>query len=346
MESERAQLRGALVGRFRAGSTEGAWRLLCDAGVIGLRVPEQLGGLGLSVREAEPVFEAIGEERVAVPYLDTAVLAAGLLQIERSPIGDELLRAIATEGTRIAVAGIDRRLRNAVSATPTATGWRLDGDARLVLDGAEAPWVLVAARTETYQTALLAVRRDAQGLTGRDYPTIDGHGASDLRFINVDAVLLAGDAHEALAAAADEAIACLATEAAALMRRLVADTIAYAKAREQFGQAIARYQVVQHRLVDMHMEARRAGAIARRAMAALDGHWRERGRMASAAKATAAAAGRFVGQQAVQLHGGMGMTDELSIGRYFKRLTAIETELGGADEHRRRFAKLTLDEAA
>jgi len=346
MDEQRSQLRDSLTRRLTSVPPKGAWEALRELGVLGLRVPESLGGLGLSVREAEPVFEAIGEQRTPVPYLDTAVIAAGLLQLERTTEGDELLRSIAAGEARVAVAGIDRRLRNAVSVTPMATRWRLDGDAKLVLDGAEAGSILVAARTETYTTALLLVRSGAEGLTRHDYPTIDGRWASDLRFIAAEATLLTHDAHEALITAVDEAIACLSIEAAALMRRLVSDTVEYAKQREQFGQSVARFQVVQHRLVDMHIQARRAGAIARRAMAALDGHWRERGRLASAAKATAVEAGRFVGQQAVQLHGGMGMTDELAIGRYFKRLTAIETELGSADEHRRRYAKLTVDEAA
>lgn len=345
MTEERSQLREALLRRLAEGSGGDPWAALGEMGVIGLRVPEALGGLGLSVRETEPVFEAIGERRVPAAYLDTAVLAAGLLQFERSPTADERLRAIAASGERIAVAGIDRRLRGGVSATPTATGWRLDGDAMLVIGAAEAAWIVVAARTEWYSTALLLVRRDADGVSGWDYPTLDGRRASDLRFIGAEAAILSTDAHEALTAANDEAIACLSVEAAALMRRLVLDTVAYAKQREQFGQAIARFQVVQHRLVDMHIQARRAAAIARRAMAALDGHWRERGRLASAAKATAVEAGRFVGQQAVQLHGGMGMTEELPIGDCFKRLTVIETELGGADEHRRRYAKLAAEAA-
>ncbi|WP_375383089.1 acyl-CoA dehydrogenase family protein [uncultured Sphingomonas sp.] len=347
MSEEREQLREALTRRLVGESDDGrTWAALRDMGVLGLRIPETLGGLGLSVSEVEPVFDVIGEHRLPVGYLDTAVIAAGLLQVDRSPAADDLLRAIATDGARVAVAGIDRRLRGAVSATPTATGWRLDGDAKLVIGSAEAAWIIVAARTEWYATALLLVAAGTAGMTSHDYATIDGRSASDLRFIGAEATLLTPDAHEALTTANDEAIACLSVEAAALMRRLVADTVSYAKTREQFGQPIAGFQVVQHRLVDMHIQARRAGAIARRAMAAIDGRWLERGRLASAAKATAAQAGRFVGQQAVQLHGGMGMTEDLPIGRYFKRLTAIETELGGLDEHRQRFAKLTIEEAA
>lgn len=340
---ERTQLRDSVSRLLADTPGEAAWRGLHDIGVIGLRVPEALGGLGLPVDAAEPIFEAIGEHGAAVPFLTTSVLAAGLLQPQRSLADDTLLRDIASGAAQVAVAGIDRRLRAQVSATPTATGWRLDGDARLVIDAPQASWLIVAARTEGHTTALLAVRRDAAGVSSHDYATIDGRRASDIRLIAVEATLLSADAHVSLAAVTDEAIACLATEAGGLMRRLVSDTVGYTQQRQQFGQPLARFQVVQHRLVDMHIAARRVGAIARRAMAALDAPWRERGRLASAAKATAVEAGRFVAQQAVQLHGGMGMTDELAVGRYFKRLTAIETELGGVDEHSRRYAALSFE---
>jgi alkylation response protein AidB-like acyl-CoA dehydrogenase len=347
MNDVHAQLRHALgrqLVRFQDGPS--AWTALADTGVLGLRVPEAAGGLGMTVSDAEPVFDTIGEQCIAVGYLETAIVAAGLLQTERSPIADDILSAIATRGARVAVAGLDWHLRNSVSATPSLSGWRLDGDAKLVLGEADADWLLVAAQTERYTTALLALRGGSAGVTRNTYPTLDGRTGSDLRFIAADAVLLNADAHDALGLAADEAVACLAIEAAALMRRMVADTVQYTRDRTQFGQPLAGFQVIQHRLVDMHIQARRAGAVARRAMAALDRPWRERSRLASAAKATVGQAGRFVGQQAVQLHGGMGMTDELPIGRYFKRLTVIEAELGNVAEHRRRFARLTFDEAA
>lgn len=332
-----AEVRAA-VNRHLAGAEDG-WATLCAAAVTGLLVPEALGGLGLDLSAAAEVMEALGEHCLATPFLETSVLAAWLLQHERTLPGDDLLRAIA-EGATVAVAGLDPRLRAGVSATPTADGWRLDGDALLVLDGGAADYLLVAARTEGYAPALLLVRPDAEGLTVRRYPTIDGRGAADLRFINVSATLLATEMDEALGEAGDIALACLAAEAAGVMQRLVADTVAYSKAREQFGQPIAAFQVVQHRLVDMHIQARRAGAIAGRAVAALDGHWAERGRLASAAKVTVTEAGRFVGQNAVQLHGGMGMTQELAVGRCFKRLTVMGEELGSADLHRGRYARM------
>lgn len=332
-----AAFRDGLDRRF-ATATDG-WVAVQAAGAAGLIVPEELGGLGLDIPAVAAVFDALGAHCLPTPFLETCVIAARLLQIHRTPAGDAVLRAIG-DGATVAVAGLDPRLRPSVSATPVAAGWRLDGDALLVLDGGSADHLLVAARTEGYAPALLLVRPDADGLTASRYPTIDGRSAADLRFINVDATLIATDVDDALSEAGDVALACLAVEAAGLMRRLVADTVAYAKEREQFGQPIGQFQVIQHRLVDMHIQTRRAEAIATCAMTAIGGHWAERARLASAAKVTVAEAGRFVGQNAVQLHGGMGMTQELAIGRCFKRLTVIEHELGSPDQHRRRFARM------
>lgn len=330
--------------RHLAGAADG-WVALNAAGVTGLCVAEELGGLGMSVEEAAPVLDALGAHGLATAFLETSIVATLLLQAGRTEPGDAVLRGIAA-GEKVAVVGLDPRLRAGVSATPTAIGWRLDGDAPLILDVAGADHLLVAARTEGYAPALLVVRPGADGLNARRYPTIDGRDATDLRFINVEATLLTADAEEALALAGDAALACIATEAAGLMRRLVEDSVAYTKEREQFGQPIARFQVIQHRLVDMHVQARRTAAIAARAMAALSGHWADRARLASAAKVTASEAGRFIGQNAVQLHGGMGMTQELPIARYFKRLTVIEHELGSADQHRQRYARMAAQLAA
>lgn len=221
-------------------SGEGAWDALVAAGVVGLAVPEELGGLGLSVADAAPVFRAIGAHGLAVPYLETAVVAAGLLATVRTPAGDGVLRAVG-EGARVAVAGLDPRLRGGLSATPIHGGWRLDGDAPLVVGGDAAAHILMVARTERHASALLLVAPDAEGMTARRYPTIDGRGAADLRLVGVAAELLTANAEESLTAAGDAALACIAVEAAALMRRLVDDTVAFTKDREQFGQPISRF---------------------------------------------------------------------------------------------------------
>lgn len=319
------------------------WAALQAAGVTGLIVPEEHGGLGLPVGAAAPVFDALGAHGVATPFLETSVIAPYLLRAARSEAGDDALRAIAAGGI-VAVAGLDPSLRRSVRATAAGDRWRLDGQALLVLDGATADHLLVAAQVDDGKTVVLLVSGN-EGPAAAPYPTIDGRTAADLRFEGVAATVLIADAEAALEDARDIALAGLAAEAGGLMKRLVTDTVAYTKDREQFGQPIARFQVIQHRLVDMHIQARRAGAIAARAMEAIDGDRVVRARLASAAKVTVADAGRFVGQNAVQLHGGMGMTRELHVSRCFKRLTVIEHELGSADQHRTRYARLAASAA-
>lgn len=333
------ELGDMLLRRLGNARPEEAWAGLVDAGVPGICIPAELGGLGLKVADAEPVLDALGELGLASPFLESCIVAPALLLESRTGAGDAVLEDIAA-GAIVAVAGLEPSLWGGVNATSTAQGWRLDGEAKLVLDGGSANHILVAARTEGGGSALMLVRQGQPGLTARTYPTIDDRDAADLLFVGVDATLLNVTAGEALETAGDAAVACMAIEAAALMRKLVLLTLDHVRQREQFGQSIGKFQVVQHRLVDMQIQSRRAAAIARRALQGLDLGWRERGRLASAAKVTIAEAGRFVGQNAVQLHGAMGMTRELDMARYFRRLTVIEGQLGSAAEHRLRFAKL------
>lgn len=325
--------------RLAQARPEQSWERLCDAGLAGLHVPPELGGAGLPACAAWPVLQELGFAGLASPFIENEIVAPALLSHSRTDSGDSLLVRMA-EGDIVAVAGLERRLRADVSATFTGTRWRLDGEAKLVLDAPAAAHILVAARTEGGGSALLLVGRGQPGLTERAYPTIDDRQAADLLFIDAEAILLNPDAHDAMEQAEDLSLAAIATEAAAVARRLVGLTTEHARQRQQFGQPIGRFQVVQHRLVDMHIQARRLDAIARRALQGLGGHWRERGRLASAAKVTAVEAGRFVSQNAVQLHGAMGMTRELDVGRYVRRLAVIENQLGSAADHRARFARL------
>jgi alkylation response protein AidB-like acyl-CoA dehydrogenase len=200
--------------------------------------------------------------------------------------------------------------------------------------------VIVTAATDDGAAAFVIAR---EALAMKAYPTIDGRRAADLLLDDVTVppgarLLLDPDD---ITQIRDIGAAGIAAEAAAIMARLVADTRDYSVQREQFGQSIARFQVVQHRLVDMHIEARRAAAAAALAADALDLDAAERARAVSAAKVTIADAGRFVGQNAVQLHGGMGMTEELPVSALFKRLTVIESEFGTRDEHLARYMALS-----
>ena len=336
MSFDHAQLKDALLGRLTATGAGEAWTALHDAGVTGLRVPEARGGLGLAFADAEPVLEALGELGLPAPVLETGIIAAGLLARYPTMGGDALLDHIAAGGV-VAVAGLERADGARVVATPHGDGWRLGGQAKVVVEALATGPLLVIADLPSGAPGAFLVEAEATGLSKRAVATIDGRMAADLTFAEVEAFALPVSV-EGLDLALDEAVTAICVEAAGLMRRLVRDTVDYAKQRQQFGQALGQFQVVQHRLVDMNIQARRASAIARRAVMAIDGDPLVRARLVSAAKVTICRAGRFVGQNAVQLHGGMGMTEELPVGRCFKRLTVIEAQFGGADQHLQRFS--------
>lgn len=336
MSSERDQLFQTVSRRLAASSPAAAWEGLIAVGVTGFRVAEEHGGLGMSPIEAEPIMAAVGETGRSSPFVESSVVAAGLLG-GWSRAAADILAKIASKGAVCAVAGLDPRLRSNLSAIEASGDWKISGCAKLVLH-ADTAAALVAIVPMGPKTGLFLLDKVPE--TAVVYPTIDGRNAADIEFDGVSATLLSPDAGDGVDEALDEARACIAVEAAAIMRRLVRDTVEYMRKRRQFGQPLASFQVIQHRLVDMHIQARRASAIAGRAIAALEGPAERRSSLVSAAKATAALAGRHVGQQAVQLHGAMGMTEELPLAGLFKRLTVIADELGSADEHAARHSAL------
>jgi alkylation response protein AidB-like acyl-CoA dehydrogenase len=230
-------------------------------------------------------------------------------------------------------------------------GWLLSG-AKAVAMG--APWashLLVTARTsgtgaEREGVSLFLVDRHRRGVTVSAYPTVDGRRAGDVTFdaveLSADALIgVEGRALDLLDQVGDEAIAALCAEALGVMARLLEDTVAYTRQRRQFGQPIAGFQVLQHRMVDMYMQVEMARSATYLATMKLGAPAVERALAASTAKVTVANACRFVGQNAVQLHGGMGMTDELAVSHYFKRATMIESEFGTVDFHLARHATLS-----
>jgi alkylation response protein AidB-like acyl-CoA dehydrogenase len=205
-----------------------------------------------------------------------------------------------------------------------------------------ATHLLVTARTPG-GLSLFLVDADLSSIEAHPYRTVDDRRAADLRFDGVPAILLGeeGQAWPSLAQARDEGAAAICSEAVGCMRKVLADTVEYCKQRQQFGQPIGSFQVLQHRMVDMYMELEQAVAAVYLAVLNLEAEPDARARAVSAAKATIGRAARFIGQQAVQLHGGMGMTEELAIGHYFKRLTALQFEFGSTDFHVARYAELT-----
>lgn len=340
------------VMRSASGFSPALWKgLATDLGILGATLPEDHGGMGGDASDSQLIMEELGYALAAEPYLSTVVLGGGLLRRSESRVAREVIERIVTGDAIIAFAYAEPQGRYDLSDIRTAVTRRGDG---YVLNGHKAvvrnaPWathVLVTACDDARISAregicVALVRKDAAGMTSRDYATVDGGRAAELYFDNVaisadDLVLR--NALAAIEQTVDDATIALCAEAVGVMRRLYRDTLDYARERKQFGAAIASFQVLQHRMADMRMQLEQAMAITELTAARLGEPGADRARLVSSAKVTTAHACRFVGQSAVQIHGGMGMTDELAIGHYFKRATVIEGLFGSVDYHLRRYA--------
>jgi alkylation response protein AidB-like acyl-CoA dehydrogenase len=318
--------------------------------LLGAALPESHGGLGLGMAAHLALMETLGGALAAEPYLSTMVIGAGLLQRHPGAQADALLARVVAGQAVLAFAHSEPQSRHArddvqAQLVREGDGFRLDGRKAVVQ---AAPWAshfIVTARSQE-GLSLLVVPRDTPGLRLRAYPTRDGGRAADIAFDNVrlpaEALLgTEGGALPQIERALDEATLAICAESVGVMRRLLRDTLDYVRQRKQFGVPIASFQVLQHRLADMHMALEQAAALTASvgeiADAASDN---ERARMVSSAKVAAAKACKAVGQGAVQLHGGMGMTEELAIGHYVRRATLIEGQFGPPAWHLRRVAKL------
>ena len=344
--------RQAMV-RSTAGWSPTSWRGLAeDIGILGAGFEAELGGLGGGAVEHMIVMEELGRALAIEPYLETAVLGGALLRsVDAGQAGEWIPRIVAGE-VRFAFAQLEPRARYDLQhvttrATRVGNGWQLDGLKDAVRGAPFATHLLVTARTNGAErdrrgVATFVVASDAPGLSRRDYATVDGRRAADVRFARTPAELLgsADDGYAALEAAVDEAIAGLCAEGVGVMRRLLADTVEYTKQRRQFDAPIAANQVLQHRMVDMYMMLEQAVSMTYLATLSLARPATERARAVAAAKAFVSKAARFVGQSAIQLHGGMGMTDDLAVSHYFKRATMIESQFGSADHHAARLEAL------
>ncbi|HKP42063.1 acyl-CoA dehydrogenase family protein [Mycobacterium sp.] len=328
-----------------AGWQPDIWRGLAEElGILGAALPEDVGGIGGGAVEVMVIAEALGHALVIEPYVDTVVVAGGLL----GRAGATALLSKVVEGTAIVAlaaaepdSGDDWQDVSTV-AERFGDGWVLRGSKIVAMSAPLATHLLVTART-TGGLSLFLVDADWSAIEAHHYRTVDDRRAADLVFDGVRGALLGeeGQAWPSLAQARDEGAAAICAEAVGGMRKVLADTVEYCKQRHQFGQPIGSFQMLQHRMVDMYMELEQAVAAVYLAVLNLEAAPEVRARAVSAAKATVGRAARFVGQQAVQLHGGMGMTEELAIGHYFKRLTAFQYEFGSTDFHVARYTELT-----
>jgi alkylation response protein AidB-like acyl-CoA dehydrogenase len=300
------------------------------------------------------VMNALGAALVVEPYLGAAVLTPTLI----ARLGDEaasaaLLPDIAA-GERIVIVahqepGTRGELNHvATEAKRTGNGYVLNGRKSVIVHGATADELLITARTsggtgDSDGISVFRVEPGTAAVTLKSYRTFDGQSAADIELDGVELpassrVGAEGKAFAALEAAHDVALSALCAEAVGIMQTVNATTLEYTKSRKQFGQPIAKFQVLQHRMADMFLQAEQALSMSYlAAIKCVDPDPAERRRALSAAKVVIGQAGRFIGQQAIQLHGGMGMTDELMVSHHFKRLTGIDLSNGDTDFHLQRF---------
>ncbi|HEU4653474.1 MAG TPA: acyl-CoA dehydrogenase family protein [Steroidobacteraceae bacterium] len=326
------------------------WSALADLGLTAINVAEEYGGLGGNAVDTMLVMNAFGEGLVLEPFIEAAVLTPALIARVRGT-ATELLSAIAS-GERIAILAHEEPQsrgtlsRVAATATPAGGGFVISGRKSVVGFANRAHDLLVSARlagdvNDANSIGLFRIDPRAAGVRMTSYRTLDGHEAADIELTNVavDAEnCFSEDAFAAIEAAYDVALSAICAEAVGIMKAVNATTLEYLKNRKQFGQPIGRFQVLQHRMADMYIHAEQATSMSYlAAIRCTDSNRTERRKALSAAKVLVGQAGRFIAQQSIQLHGGMGMTDEMRVSHYFKRLTAIEFTLGDMDTHLQRF---------
>lgn len=344
------------------------WRQLAELGALGVAIPEAHGGTGGTAVDTMVVCEALGRRLVLEPYLAVAVVGAGLIAHAGSAAQKAALLPRLAEGELLlALAHQERDARYHLAHLGTTArrdgdGYVLDGAKHVVLGGNSAHQLIVSARTsgaadERAGHTLFLVDADGPGITRRMYRTQDNLGAADVQLtaVRVPGSAVLGEVGHGLPAvehALDLGLAALCAEAVGAMAMMLELTADYVKTRKQFGVPIGQFQVLQHRLADMLMRLEQARSMTYLAASTLatpsagarsaaiadanqqsDAEVTNRRRILSAAKAKVGQCGRFVGQEAIQLHGGIGMTDEAQISHYFKRVTTIDLTFGDADHH-------------
>jgi alkylation response protein AidB-like acyl-CoA dehydrogenase len=338
------------------GHSEDRWRELAGLGLLGLQIPERYGGIGGSAAETMIVMEAFGRHLAPEPFLTTAIVGAGLIvDAADEPVKEQLLPKVAAGDLKLALANSepDSWYDNwsvRTTATLSSDSYVIEGDKVVVIDGASADLLIVSARTsggpcEPEGISLFLVDPRSSGVSMQRRVDLDARRSANIKLRGVRVPTRAriapqGEGLGFLERAIDRGRAALCSEAVGCMNRLVELSIEHLQSRKQFGQPLARFQILQHRVADMVIALEQCRAIALYAAAKCDEpHDRERRQAASAAKAMTGLFARRVGEQSIQLHGGMGMTDELAVGHYFKRLTCIDMTWGNAEHHFEAYAE-------
>ncbi len=336
------------------GMSKEIWAQFAEMGLLAAPFTEEQGGFGGGAIETMIVLEEMGRNLVVEPYLETVVIAGGFLREGGSADQQAAHIPGIVDGSTIwafAYAEPQGRYNLAdlvTTAKKDGAGYTINGYKAVVLGAPWAQKLVVTARTGGGQrdrdgVSVFIVDKNTPGVSTRDYPTVDGRRASEITFENVkvgaDALIGAeGKGLPLVEKITDQAIAALSAEAVGCMGELNKATVEYCKTRKQFGVPIGKFQVLQHRMVDMFMAYEQSVSMTYMVNLKLEENEAERIKAAAGAKVQIGKAGRYVGQQAVQLHGGMGMTDELNVGHYFKRLTMIDTQFGNVDHQLKRYS--------
>jgi len=332
------------------------WKTFAELGWLGISLSEKSGGFGGSALESMIIMEEFGKGLVVEPFLETVILCAGLID----SCGNEeqkadLLGPVISGEMHLALGFTEPQSRfNLADVTTEAKkkngDYLVSGFKSVVMNGPNADKLIISARTSGKQDdkegiSLFVIDRNLEGVSLRNYPTVDGRRASEVTLENViipSSSLLSeeGKGYQHLEGAIDGATLAICAEAVGAMEVLYKTTVEYTKTREQFGQAIGKFQVLQHRMVDMFMEYEQSKSLLYMATIKNVEGSKDAKKAISGLKYQVGKAAKFIGQQSVQLHGGMGVTEELNVGHFFKRLTTIITIFGNTDYHLKRYSQL------
>ena len=325
-----------------AGYSQDNWKQFAELGWLAVPFKEENGGFNFGPIELTVLFEEFGKALVVEPYLSSVVMSGTILENSNHSNKSSIIEKIIAGEHQISVAYAEPNIGYNFfdCLTSLSTGGDkllLNGTKSLVLNGGNADQFIVLANQDG-SSVLILVDFDADGLSVQSFKTIDGQTCAELSFENVsidsESILASGDEAEAIFnKMINVSILCISAEAVGAMNASYMKTVQYTKEREQFSQPISNFQVLQHRMVDMFIETELTKSLLIKATLQLDSNDPEAGNTISALKVQVGKAGRLVGQHAVQLHGGMGVSNEMSIGHYLKRFTAIDSMFGNTQHH-------------
>ena len=343
------------LSRNEAGFSDTYWQTMAELGWLGVTVPQAHGGFGGNQADTMVLMEAFGKGLVLEPFFASAVLGTrAIVSGGSEELQSKLLPELLNGFSRLSLAYAEEQSRFDLDdvvtrATPNEHGYTISGQKSMVQHGGSADYFVVSSRTNGGQRdesgiTLFLVDAKSEGLSINAFPTVDGQQAAELQFDNVQVSPgdLLGEQDEGYGLLQDitiDGILALSAEAVGAMEILYKDTVAYTQEREQFDHRLSDFQVLQHRMVDMFMEYEQCKSMLYRATLEVVQNGREAMRTVHALKYMVGKIGTFIGENAVQLHGGMGVTEELRIGHYFKRLLVIDAQFGNSDHHLACFAK-------